>query len=170
MTETDLVANADALTEIFGYWPSFHDAEVLTMCLDRAGEDGPSLETQIHVFEMTDQVDERGFYVLRKHTLVTLHFANILLRNLGWFNNQNSLSGLGIYEAREEGVDGRAIGVSFGSNYGVEAELLCRGAAIVKVEPYEPAGKLPLQLTIAFRMAPAPPALLLDALAAELMR
>jgi hypothetical protein len=41
MTETELVANAHALTQIFGYWPSFHDAEVLTMCFDRAGEDGP---------------------------------------------------------------------------------------------------------------------------------
>lgn len=31
MNETKLVNNANALTEIFGYWPSFHDAEVLTM-------------------------------------------------------------------------------------------------------------------------------------------
>jgi hypothetical protein len=140
MTETNLVTNADALTQIFGYWPSFHDAEVLTMCLDRAGDDGPSLEARIHVFEMTDQVDERGYYVLRKHTLVTLRFADILLRNLQWFNNQNSLSGLRVYEAGEEAIDGRAIGVSFGANYGVEADLLCRSAAVVKVEPYNPAG------------------------------
>ena len=137
MTETELVANAHALTQLFGYWPSFHDAEVLTMHLDRSGEDGPSLEAQVHVFEMTDQVDDRGFYILRKHALVTLRFADILLRNLQWFNQQNSLSGLGIYAAEEEDVDGRAIGVSFGSNYGVEAELLCRRASILKVESYE---------------------------------
>src|SRR5689334_12879841 len=102
MTETELVSNAHALTQIFGYWPSFHDAEVLTMCLDRAGDDGPSLEARVHVFEMTDQVDDRGFYVLRKHTLVTLRFADILLRNLRWFNHQNSLSGLGIFAADAE--------------------------------------------------------------------
>ena len=140
MNETELVNNANALTEIFGYWPSFHDAEVLTMCLDRAGDDGPSLVTQVHVYEMTDRVDDRGYYVLRKHTLVTLRFADILLRNLQWFNNQNSLSGRGIYAAEEEAVDGRAIGVSFGSNFGVEADLLCRGATVIKVEPYKPTG------------------------------
>jgi len=43
MTETEFVKNADVLINIFGYWPSFHDAEVLTMRLDRAGADGPSL-------------------------------------------------------------------------------------------------------------------------------
>jgi hypothetical protein len=139
MTETDLVVNFQALTAIFGYWPSFHDAEVLTMHLDRAGDDRPSLDVRVHVFEMTDQVDERGFYVLRKHTLVTLRFADILLSNLRWFNHQNSLSGLGIFATEEADVDGRAIGVSFGSNYGVEADLICRRAIVVAVEPYEQA-------------------------------
>lgn len=140
MTETKLINNAHALTQIFGYWPSFHDAEVLTIRLDRAGDDGPSLETRLHVFEMTDQVDDRGFYVLRKHTLVMIRFADILLRNLRWFNLQNSLSGLRIFAAEaEDAVDGRAIGVFFDSNYGVEADFLCRSASIVAVEPYEPA-------------------------------
>ena len=110
------------------------------MCLDRDGDDGPSLETRVHVYEMTDQVDERGYYVLRHHTLVTLRCADILLRNLAWFNNQNALSGLGFYATDEDGVDGRTIGVSFGSNSGVEAELLCRRVTIVKIEPFEPAG------------------------------
>jgi hypothetical protein len=31
MAETELVTDAGALTQIFGSWPSFHDAEVLTM-------------------------------------------------------------------------------------------------------------------------------------------
>lgn len=46
MTETELVHNAEALTQIFGHWPSFHDAEVVAMSLDRVGDDGPSLEAR----------------------------------------------------------------------------------------------------------------------------
>lgn len=137
MEETDLVTNSRAVTEIFGYWPSFHDAEVLTMHLDRAGDDGPSLEVRIHVFEMTSEVDARGYYVLRKHTLVTLRFADILLSNLRWFNHQNSLSGLRIFQAESDASDGHGIVVSFGSNHGVEADLTCRRATVVAVEPYE---------------------------------
>ena len=41
MTELPAIEYAEAITSIFGYWPSFHDAEVLTMHLDRDGEDGP---------------------------------------------------------------------------------------------------------------------------------
>jgi hypothetical protein len=37
-----LVENAAALTKIFGKWPTFHDAEVLRIVLDRAGDDGPT--------------------------------------------------------------------------------------------------------------------------------
>ncbi len=140
MTDTELVTNARALTDVFGYWPSFHDAEVLSMYLDREGSDGPSLEARVHVFEMTDRVDERGFYVLTKHTLVTLRFSDILLRELRWFNNQNSLSGLGIFEVDPATNEGRRIGVSFGANYGVEADLVCGSTAIVAIRSFEPAG------------------------------
>ena len=44
--------NEEKLIDIFGYWPSFHDAEILRIRLDRAGSDGPSLTADIHVFEM----------------------------------------------------------------------------------------------------------------------
>jgi len=54
------VINNEALTNIFGYWPSFHDAEVTQVRLDRgegvgpAGETtNPTLEADIHVFEMS---------------------------------------------------------------------------------------------------------------------
>lgn len=88
MTDSVHVKNSSALTSIFGTWPSFHDAEVLSMHFDRGGDDGPSLEARVHVFSMTSDVDERGYYVLTNHTLVTLRFSNILIRNFCWFNTQ----------------------------------------------------------------------------------
>ena len=65
------VLNREALEEIFGYWPSFHDAEIPLVRLDRGdllaaeGEPRkPTLEADIHVFETTDQVTDQGFYAL----------------------------------------------------------------------------------------------------------
>jgi hypothetical protein len=137
MTELPAIENAEVLTSIFGYWPSFHDAEVLTMHLDRDGEDGPILEADIHVYHATDRVDERGFYVLTKHTRVTFRFTNVLLRDLRYFNHQNSLSGLGFYHVDPTSNDGRAIGASFGANYGVQADLLCSRAIVKSAEPFQ---------------------------------
>lgn len=55
----NVVENAAALEAIFGRWPSFHDAEVLRVALDRSGDDGPTLELVVHVFVMTGEVDAR---------------------------------------------------------------------------------------------------------------
>src|SRR5687768_3871238 len=89
------VENADALLEIFGAWPSFHDAEVIALRLDRTGDAGPVLDVQIHVFAMSDRVDEQGYYVLTNHTLVTFRFTDVNCVELSGFNGQNSLWDLG---------------------------------------------------------------------------
>jgi hypothetical protein len=98
------------------------------------------LEARVHVYERTDQVDERGFYVLRKHTLVTFRFSNVVLHELRGFNEQNSLSGLDISEVDPEANEGRRIGVSFGSNNGVAADLVCSAVTVAAVSSYTPAG------------------------------
>src|SRR5687767_7038301 len=96
------VRNIEALEQIFGYWPSFHDAEVVKVRLDRGdsldaqGEGRkPTLEADIHVFETTDEVTDQGFYALRKHTLATFAFRGIDELQLEGFNHQNVLFGLG---------------------------------------------------------------------------
>jgi hypothetical protein len=139
MDETQFVENAGALSQVFGEWPSFHDAEVHTMLLDRSGAHGASLEAQVHVFRMTDEVDAQGFYVLTHHSLVGLRFDDISLVQLRWFNTQNALSDL-LLEAVDPQANegGRRYRVRFGSAWGVEAELLCNRIAVTSVEPFAP--------------------------------
>jgi len=50
----------------FRYWPTFHDAEVLSITLDRSR----GSTVAIHAFEMTPEVRD-GQYVLAKHAVVT---------------------------------------------------------------------------------------------------
>jgi Immunity protein 50 len=140
------IENSEALTDIFGYWPSFHDAEVLRIRLDnREGEvddrgapAGPRLEADIHVFEITDTVTAEGFYALRHHTLVTFAFDGIADDHLQWFSHQNALSELFLEDITDDQVERLRWSVHFDSSIGVEARFKCEAIRIVSAVPYEP--------------------------------
>jgi hypothetical protein len=114
---TELLQDIEGASEIvdwFGRWPSFHDAEVLSVVLERASESC----IKIHTFEMTNKVDPRGFYVLQKHVIVSFWFEEVLSLSLTGFNNQNVISGLDLHKTNDEyemilyacyGVEGRII-------------------------------------------------------------
>ena len=89
------IPGALGLSEWFGYWPSFHDAEVLSLDLHRAG---PST-LKIHTFEISNQVTGRGFLVCTKHVVVTFIIEEITDLPLDGFNRQNSLLGLDLTQA-----------------------------------------------------------------------
>lgn len=56
----------------FGYWPSFHDANLSGF--RSSSEAAGAIEFVLHGFEMTAEVDERGYFRLRKHHLVSFRF------------------------------------------------------------------------------------------------
>ena len=134
------IENAAAVTDVFGYWPTFHDAEVHYITLGREGADRPYLEARIHVFEMTSDVDDAGFYVRRHHRMVTLRFGNIADEQVCWFNQQNALMGIAISTAREapKEDDRRRWHVHFAGSFGCDVDLLCDRIAVTSVEPFLP--------------------------------
>jgi hypothetical protein len=88
------VLGASDLVSWFGYWPSFHDAEVLSIHLNRSGESAVS----IHTWHRTNQVDDRGYFVTTKHVVVTFILESIQTIQLNDFNHQNVISGLSLEE------------------------------------------------------------------------
>lgn len=126
------IVDAAKLEAVFGQWPSFHDAEVLRVSLDRSGPVGPALEAVIHVFETTKDVDAEGFLVRRHHTQVTLRFDGIAALRLEGFNGQNVIARL------EMTKDPAGLHVTMSSSYGVEADFKCAKATIVDVGPFAP--------------------------------
>jgi hypothetical protein len=131
-----LFDDSGKLEAIFGRWPTFHDAEVLRVRLDRSGPSGPTLDVVIHVFEMTDDVDPTGCYVRQHHTEVTLRFDGIDELKLEAFNTQNVLAGLEISEIEQPG--GSRFRVSMASLYGMAAEFECVRATVADVQPFTP--------------------------------
>jgi hypothetical protein len=72
------VSGAQDLYDWFGYWPSFHDAEILTFRL-KLGE--PAV-LEIHTWEMTKQIDAAGFFVQAKHVVVEFVLHDLICLNL----------------------------------------------------------------------------------------
>ena len=145
MGEPEGITGAEKLTDIFGYWPSFHDAEVLWIRLDRlpyTEQYGPVLEAVIHAFEITSEVDPDGFYVVRHHVRVHLRFEGVTELQLEGFNNQNALMGLGVKNICDRQMENIRWEVQFDSSWGVTASFRCYSAEIVGVTPCNKEGDL----------------------------
>jgi hypothetical protein len=129
---------ARLLEDVFGRWPSFHDAEVLHASFDRSGEEGPTLVLAIHVFEMTSEVDAGGCYVLKHHTEVTMRFTRINLTRFEGFNEQNVLWSFDVEEIPPSEHDGRRLRVDMPTSYGLVCSFECERAFVIGVKPFEP--------------------------------
>ncbi|WP_152049226.1 Imm50 family immunity protein [Tautonia marina] len=143
MDATDRVLGCDRLTSVFGYWPTFHDAEVVWLRLDRrpSGEGyGPTVEAMIHAFEMTSEVGSDGCYVLRNHVLVHFCFRDVVELRLDGFNHQNALSGLVIADLRERQWEHIHFQVSLDPAFGVGASFQCHEVEVVSVTPCDREG------------------------------
>lgn len=90
--QCEAIHGAKELHGWFGYWPNFHDAEILSLHLNRAG----TSTMNIHTWEMTKEVDTKGFYVLSKHVVVAFAMKEIFDLSLNGFTQQNVVSSLGI--------------------------------------------------------------------------
>lgn len=130
---TARIRNRELLTNIFGQWPSFHDAEVLRVELDR---DCCTLVAQIYVFRMTNTVDLDGYYVLENKTTVAMKFTGVVDLEMRWFNHQNVLWALEIIDIRSQQLERINFEVSFPSSYGLEAQFKCESIEVVSVQPY----------------------------------
>src|SRR5262245_49024564 len=87
------IPGAHELGSWFGSWPSFHDAEILELRLNRSTES----IIRIHTWAMTDELDAKGFYVSDRHVVVTFILNGITSLSLTGFNNQNVIAGLDLY-------------------------------------------------------------------------
>lgn len=150
---SQFIEGSSKLIDIFGYWPSFHDAEVLDLSLTRGEvkpEKGlyifPILTVTIHLWELTREVNERGFLKCIKHTLAVLRFRNVDNLALANFNHQNAIFGLtfGI-EARGHCTNGEPlppfIAVEFEPAHGCDLKFKCFGVEVVSAHACNEDGK-----------------------------
>jgi hypothetical protein len=95
--ELEGIAGARELYDWFGYWPSFHDAEVLRLELSRTG----TSSIAVHTWHTTNEVDGRGYHVMQKHVVVNFLMDDVLGLDLDGFNHQNVIFGLRLAKKNE---------------------------------------------------------------------
>ena len=142
-----LIAGSEKLSSIFGRWPSFHDAEVLELQIQRGHIDTdakiyefPLLTVKIHLWLMTNDVDQKGYYVSTKHTLVTMRFYDVDNFKMEGFNHQNAIFGLRIEQkTRDEGPT-PYFAVDFEPSFGIDATLTCLRIEIAEAVPCDDEG------------------------------
>ena len=134
-----VIEGSEKLTKRFGYWPSFHDAEVLDVHLWRGDVDPdrqryvfPVLTAKLHVWELTQETDTRGYLVLRHHTLATLRFHGLdETLKLEGFNQQNAIFELLITQQTRTNGTSPYFEVQFVSSYGMGASFTCHRVEVV---------------------------------------
>lgn len=86
-----IVDNAEAVLEWFGFWPTFHDAEVLTVALRR------DLPSTIEILTALPRVRERaGELIAGRATVVvvTFTFGRVVDVRMEDFSTQNVIASL----------------------------------------------------------------------------
>ena len=142
----ELIEGSQRLTETFGYWPSFHDAEILELHFLRGDVDPdagrhifPVLQVKIHLWELRCGAEAIS---TRFHTIATLRFHDVDEFRMEGFNHQNAILGLSI--TRQERASGPSpiLAVHFDPAFGMGATFVCGRIEVVDAVACSSEGKL----------------------------
>jgi hypothetical protein len=135
MSEVPGFDGSALVTNWFGYWPSLHDAEVLSVALQRSVDRaGPGVYVRVHAFEMTSEITPKGYFKLVKHCIIELRFEQIGDLDLRHFGYQNVIDGISLSCAAGEDSS-RRIAVEFGSLSEMQLSFSCAKAVVVSLTP-----------------------------------
>jgi hypothetical protein len=110
------VPGAVEIVNWFGQWPTFHDAEIVSIELNRSG----TSTLKVHTFVTTKELDARGCFMTNKHAVVSFLLDDICALQLDGFNHQNVIFDLEL-KRHNEGYE-----VVLGGCYGFEGRIVAR--------------------------------------------
>lgn len=150
----DYIVGTEKIIKWFGYWPSFHDAEVLWIKLDRGNErmqGDTRIEFVVHAWEINFNVPEGMPFP--KQCLVHFIFRNCANIHLTDFNQQNQLYTIEISVEQqppvinnivsvnavvkildhEQSLPEKVLKIVFDSAFGLEGEFFCSSGEIASI-------------------------------------
>lgn len=139
------VEASNLLTTIFGGWPSFHDAEVITIdlwrgdiCPERESWVGPVLTARILVLEAT----QLGAQHAGNDILVTLRFHGVKDLRILNLNHENSIIDLSLTPGSSDRGRTSYVRVCFEQGFGINASFHCSRVEVSGAEPFSRAQQL----------------------------
>ena len=128
------ITNHDAVVNFYGYWPSFHDSNVPEYRAPTLND--PSLEFTLHTWQMTNEVDAKGYFVLQKHALVKFYFDGLTSVQMDEFGANNILFDVSFMKTD---ID-TEFSVELNSVMAMPGSFNARNGAVVSVIPCTPDG------------------------------
>jgi Immunity protein 50 len=130
------IPGTEEVLSALGWWPSFHDAEVIHFSLSRgatpdAKKSEAELDVQVREYEPRHEGTGQYELVLIKNVIIRFAFAGVEEVQVEDFNFQNVINSLAI--RKEAGEAGERIRVEVESIYGFGATWLCRSAKVAGV-------------------------------------
>ncbi len=135
------IQGSQKLTNIFGYWPDFHDAEILELHFlrgevnaDKGRFDFPVLTITIDLKRWRAPVQPDANVTLNLHVFATLRFCDVDNFRMEGFNYQNAI--LGLYIDRLERSEGETpyFTVHFDPAFGMGATFECLRIEVAAAE------------------------------------
>jgi hypothetical protein len=137
MNSTRYIAGVERVVEALGYWPSFHDAEVITFSAERAlpfkaGATTARIAVHVREYQASGQGTANYQQELCKSVLIHFTFLQAEEIQIDGFNHQNVINSLTVHESPAEGLP--ALEVNIESIWGFGGTLRCASVAIESVE------------------------------------
>ena len=131
------IKNSRLLTDLFGYWPEFHDAEIVDLFLSVGcakpwipGCDSPNIEMKLELCDWNGST---------ARTLVEMYFGSVREVELTDFSYQNSVEEILFHTEPRQLPDGRGgmsapfdiVRVEIIANCGLTAKFECKKAEVI---------------------------------------
>jgi hypothetical protein len=127
MNEESFVIGAESVIREFGRWPSFHDAQVISIVLQRAPV---SMELKVNVFAYGPPTPESRPYFERLHdSVLTMLLTDIEDLELEDWNHQNVLNSI------QMELQGDRVRVALSGIFGVTVSCTCDTVEVTEFRP-----------------------------------
>ena len=129
------IEDSRKLTEIIGEWPSFDDAEMVSLCLDRTDGSPHMPGSNSPTLSMTVRLAETGYF------LAKIRFNNVVNLELSNFTYQNVIREIVFdrTQPNEWDPDGKLgtarLVVQIEAHCGMQAKFECKSAVVLSVVP-----------------------------------
>ena len=137
MGSIEHIAGSEVVVKALGYWPTFHDAEIISFSAHRAlpleiGYTVARLAVHVRRYETVGEGTAQYEQVLRKSLLVRLVFNGAREFELSGFNHQNVVNSINVTRLEANEAEGFLVDVE--SIWGFGGTLQCSSVAVEAVE------------------------------------
>lgn len=126
------ISNYKAVTDLYDHWPSFHDANVTTYEISNN-----TISFTLHTWQMTKEIDEKGYFGSKNHALITFNFKDIFDVKMDSFAAKNILFEMSLTPKS----DLSSFCVELDSVMDMSGSFSAHFGELVSVKPCTPEGK-----------------------------